>query len=99
MTTLIGGFLGLTFAARYADFQERPRPQFLRPAAMMVAVFLGVALIFGIAIPSLFWVLGVAPASDWPPFAIAMGLGLGIVALTFRMAQTGTKRLLQALPI
>ena len=44
-------FWGLAFACRYSDFQDRPRPQFLRPGGMLAATGSGMVLLFAILIP------------------------------------------------
>jgi len=42
---------GLAFAARYSDFQERPRPQYLRPGPMLAATASGILIVFVVVIP------------------------------------------------
>ncbi len=52
---------GLGFAARYSDFQERPRPQFLQPGPMLAAIGSGSALLLVIYVPAAIGLLGGAP--------------------------------------
>jgi hypothetical protein len=37
-------FVGLAFGVRYPDFADRPRPRFVRPLGMLIALPLGLAL-------------------------------------------------------
>lgn len=98
---LVGTFVGLSVAVRYSDFQERPRPQFVRPWAMVAGMLGGLALIFVIALPGLAW----THARD--PFAgLALGYGaLALVAagiavpLLYWFARRGAERFLDELPV
>ncbi|HEY6237840.1 MAG TPA: hypothetical protein VIZ68_01460, partial [Thermoplasmata archaeon] len=98
---VLGTFLGLAFASRYSDFQDRPRPQFLRPLPMMGAMLSGVGLIFGIALPVLFWVLAGAPLSALGLASLAISFGVAAVATTlcFGLARSGTERFLRQVPV
>jgi len=90
-------FWGLAFASRYSDFQERPRPQFMRPAGMLAATGSGMVLLFAILVPgtaALFfpspfsWALGVVCAA----FVVAGGT----VAIFWTV--TGFRQLFRELP-
>ena len=95
----IGTFLGLAFASRYSDFQERPRPQFLRPAAMIGAMMLGLLTIMGTAIPALFWVYSGTPITRWAEYAAPLAVGLLTAALAFVSSRRGTDQLWRSLPV
>ena len=90
-------FWGLAFASRYSDFQERPRPQFLRPGGMLVATGSGMALLFAILIPG-------AVALLYPSgFSVPLGLmGVGIALITGSVAvswtRSGFEQLFRELP-
>ena len=97
----IGACLGLTFAARWSDFQERPRPQFLRPLAMLGALAIGIGLSFGIALPVLFWTIGGAPLTGAGIASVLVPLAVGAVAAGgfYAAAKRGTDQFLQQVPI
>ncbi|MCI4339897.1 MAG: hypothetical protein L3K06_02040 [Thermoplasmata archaeon] len=90
-------FLGLAFATRYSDFQERPRPQFLRPAAMVSAMLLGVFLVFAIAIPFLLWLYSVSPDLALP--LLSATIAALSLAVAYRAARSGADRLMRSLPL
>jgi hypothetical protein len=88
---------GLAFAARYSDFQDRPRPQFLRPSAMIAAMGTGFCLMGLILVP------GAIAVSDpsWGTlgFAIAaLAVALVIGATGLALARAGFDRLFRELP-
>jgi hypothetical protein len=93
----IGCFLGLAFATRYSDFQERPRPQFLRPSAMIGTMFLGLVLIFAIAFPLLLWLY--SGSSNLLPLAAPVAIASVSLSVTYTLARSGAEQLMQALPI
>jgi hypothetical protein len=66
---------GLGFAARYSDFQERPRPQFLRPGPMLAAIGSGSVLLLSIYVPAAVAILGGAPG-----FGAPLIVGAAVVA-------------------
>jgi hypothetical protein len=89
---------GLVFAARFSDFQERPRPQYLRPGAMLGAMGSGMALLFALLVPGAFALLG-----TWGPASVALTvwtLGFAVVggALAAHWARTGFDRLFREIP-
>jgi predicted permease len=98
-TVLEGTFLGLAFATRYSDFQERPRPQFVRPMAMLAAMLVGTFLLLGTIVPTAIWVG--APGIGPGPFVL-LGTSVAIAALIIPLAawsaRRGMDRLLLELP-
>ncbi len=100
MATLEGTFVGLTFAVRYSDFQERPRPQYLRPAAMIGAMGVGMLVLlltagplaFGIAAPQL------GSAVLIPLLLFGAAVALLVIPITFYSARTGMDRMMRELP-
>ncbi len=91
-------FWGLAFAARFSDFQDRPRPQFLRPGAMVGALGSGMVLLFAILGPTAFALEG-ASAGAAVGLAVAAG-GAALVggALAVHWARTGFDQLFRQLP-
>ncbi len=89
---------GLVFAARFSDFQDRPRPQYLRPAAMLAAMGSGMVVLFAIVVPG---ALVIAQPSVDP--AIRIGLALATVVVSSVTAahwvRTGFDRLFRELPV
>ena len=90
-------FCGLAFASRYSDFQERPRPQFLRPGGMLAATGTGMVLLFAMLIP------GTVALLYRSGFSVALGLvGAGIAAsglvLGVQLTRSGFDRLFRELP-
>jgi len=90
-------FWGLVFASRYSDFQERPRPQFLRPGGMLAATGSGMVLLFAILIPGTFALL--YPSSASVPLALlCAALALGIGSLAAYWTVSGFRELFRELP-
>jgi hypothetical protein len=98
---VLSALLGLAFAARFSDFQERPRPQFIRPWAMLLAMMLAVPLnfaILGVAV----LILASVVAGAGVPIALTFGLVgfvLGAAVLFGYLARSGTLTLLKELPV
>jgi hypothetical protein len=95
--TVVLGLWGLVFAARYSDFQDRPRPQFIRPGPMMGAMGSGMVVLFAILAPGALAVL--SPSWSSPAllaWTAAAALALGTVA--FHWARTGFEELFRELP-
>lgn len=90
-------FWGLLFAARYSDFQERPRPQFLRPGGMLAATGSGVVLLFGILVPGTFALLLPSPLSV-PLFVVCLAFAAGVGALSLSWTVSGFRELFSQLP-
>ncbi|MGA7476544.1 MAG: hypothetical protein WBW47_04915 [Thermoplasmata archaeon] len=90
-------FWGLAFASRFSDFQERPRPQFLRPGGMLAATGSGMVLLFAILVPGAFALLSPSPSSV-PLGLVCAALALGVGGLAVLWTVTGFRRLLTELP-
>ncbi len=94
-----GTLIGLLFATRFSDFQERPRPQFVRPIPMLAAT--GIQLLLGGVTVG----VGLALAFGGPTFLLdpvfllgAVGVvGLVLAVLTY-LTVRGGKRLLREYP-
>lgn len=93
--------LGLGFAARWSDFQERPRPQFLRPLPQLAALAIGLILAFGLGLPVLFWVETGGPLGPLALLAVVVPAALAAVFgyLLFRWARRSAERFLRELPV
>ncbi len=88
---------GLVFASRYSDFQERPRPQFLRPSAMIGAMLSGIAVLSLVLVPGAVAVAD--PSLGTVGFAAAsVVLGVAIGAVAYTLARSGFDRLFVELP-
>ncbi len=100
VSAALGTLVGLTVATRYSDFQERPRPQFVRPGAMMAGLFGGFGLIFLIAVPAMLGAYSPDPAgaSALESMAFAGAAAVAAVALLARAARTGAERLAREIP-
>ncbi|MGI0054005.1 MAG: hypothetical protein ACRECR_07125 [Thermoplasmata archaeon] len=99
VAALQGTFIGLSFAARYSDFQDRPRPQYLRLSAMMGAMALGFVLIVGTTSPLAYWLA--RPGFSGPTLGLLVGGGVAaavVVATSFLVARSGIDRLLLEMP-
>lgn len=90
-------FWGLVFATRYSDFQDRPRPQFLRPGGMIAATTSGMAILFAILVPGTFALLAPSEAS-LPLAVLSAALALGAGGLAARWTISGFRRLFRELP-
>lgn len=89
---------GLVFAARYSDFQERPRPQYLRPGAMLAALGSGMVVLFMILVPGAFLLF-----TSGGTVALVLGVwvslfSLAVAALSVHWTRTGFDQLFQELP-
>jgi hypothetical protein len=90
-------FWGFTFATRYSDFQERPRPQFLRPTGMVAATLSGMALLFGILLTGAFALL--SPSSSSLVLGVAAsGVAVVMGAVAVLWTRDGFRQLLRELP-
>ncbi|MFI5413470.1 MAG: hypothetical protein ACHQ0I_02635, partial [Candidatus Lutacidiplasmatales archaeon] len=95
--SIVLAFWGLVFASRYSDFQERPRPQFLRPGGMLAATGSGMVLLFGILIPGTFALL--APSSSSIPLGfLCLGMAVGVGGLALYWSISGFRALFRELP-
>jgi hypothetical protein len=98
---VLSALLGLAFAARFSDFQERPRPQFIRPWAMILAMLVALPLNFGILVVAVI-ILASVVAGAGVPIALTVGLVafvLGAGAVFGHLARSGTLALLRELPV
>jgi hypothetical protein len=94
-----GTFIGLAFAARYSDFQERPRPQFLRPAAMLSASMTGMLLIFASILPIAFALGGLPVAGGAVAWAVSAAAAAALViGGAYAFASAGFTSLLREMP-
>jgi len=90
-------FWGLVFAARYSDFQERPRPQFVRPGPMIAATFSGLALLGAIVVPAA-WALADPSSISGLLVGVATAIAATVGAVAFLLARSGFDRLFHELP-
>ena len=90
-------FWGLAFASRYSDFQERPRPQFLRPGGMIAATGSGMALLFAMLTPGAFALLYPSPLSV-PLGLVTLGLVVVVGGLGVSWTRSGFRELFRQLP-
>ncbi len=88
---------GLVFAARYSDFQERPRPQFLRPSGMLAATGTGTVLLFAFLVPAAF-AIAATGASAVAAGCAAAGVAVAVGAVSFHWSRTGFDTLFRELP-
>jgi predicted permease len=94
---IVLAFWGLVWASRYSDFQDRPRPQFLRPGAMVAATFSGMVVLFAIVVPGAFALQSALPTAAAAALAsAAIAVALGATAVVF--ARSGFDRLFRELP-
>jgi len=95
---------GFAIGTRYPDLQERPRPRFVRPFGLLVAMVVGILAAFVTALPLVLWPfmgsyfvgLGVSFG-----VAVAGGVAFGVVVsiLAYHFALTGVSELLAEIPI
>lgn len=97
---LLGTYVGLAVATRYPDFQERPRPQFVRPGAMIAGMFGGLGLIFAIVIPATLWTNASDPLSVPALAGALVSAGAFSVAfpLLLRAARSGAEQMSREVP-
>ncbi|MCI4325585.1 MAG: hypothetical protein L3K00_06870 [Thermoplasmata archaeon] len=92
--------IGLAFAARYSDFQDRPRPQFVRSLPMLGAMFCYLTL--GGATSALALLVGsgfLAPSTTLLVLAVGGGVLTLVVGAVAWSGSVGVVRLLRELPI
>ncbi len=96
----IGTLMGLSVATRYPDFQERPRPQFVRPWAMLTGLFGGFGLIFLIAVPATLGAYSSRPFDSGALALMAFAAAAAAVSLALlaRAARSGAERLAREIP-
>jgi hypothetical protein len=94
-------YLGLSLASRYSDFQERPRPQYVRPWAMLLGMVVGLMVIFGIAVPGILALFTLAGGGPFPTTEVAISAGVAVASISIlaALARSGTYRLMAELPV
>ena len=97
VVSIVLTFWGLAFATRYADFQDRPRPQFLRPGGTLAATASGMVILFAILVPGTLAVL-VPSAVSVPLGLVCAALALGTGTLSALWAVAGFRKLFRELP-
>jgi len=88
---------GLVFAARFSDFQDRPRPQFIRLTPMYAAMGSGMVLLFAIVGPGTYALV----YPSWASVVLgagAAGSALVAIGLAYHWASTGFEELFHELP-
>jgi hypothetical protein len=90
-------FWGLAFAARYSDFQERPRPQYLRPSAMLAATLSGMCVLFGVLISGAV-ALATTGVDALPAAAVCVVVAVGATGIGWHFSRTGFDQLFRELP-
>ncbi|MCI4355757.1 MAG: hypothetical protein L3K18_01260 [Thermoplasmata archaeon] len=94
-----GTVIGLLAATRYSDFQDRPRPQFVRPLPMLATV--GLYAVLGGVTVTLARSLSFGALSPLLPLPVAIGAVGVLVAVLAGLAvlvDGGARRLLRELP-
>jgi hypothetical protein len=91
------GYWGLVFAARYSDFQDRPRPQYLRPSAMLAATTTGMCILFAVLIPGAVAFAGTGPVA-LGGLGACIVLAAGFSGVGWYFSRTGFDRLFRELP-
>jgi len=91
------GLWGLVFAARYSDFQDRPRPQYLRPTPMIAATVSGMSILFAVLVPGALAVAAPGP-SGLGAAALCVLLALTVSGIAWYFSRTGFDRLFRELP-
>jgi len=95
---------GFALGTRYPDLQERPRPRFIRPLGLLLAMVVGILVAFVTALPLVLWpFMGNYFESLGVSFGIAVagGIVFGIVVsiVAYRFALTGASELLAEIPV
>ena len=96
--------IGLAVGTRFPDLQERPRPRFVRPLGLLLAMVVGILTAFITALPLVIWpFMGSYLESIGLSFgvAIAGGIAFGVVisVVSYHFALSGTSELLAEIPI
>jgi len=89
---------GLVFAARFSDFQDRPRPQYLRPGAMLGAMGSGMVILFAVLVPGAFVLLGTWTFASLGLVVWTAGFALAAGLLAAHWVRTGFDRLFREIP-
>ena len=96
--------IGLGVATRYPDLQERPRPRFVQPVWMMLAMLLGILLAFIIAFPLVLWpsfsgYLEGIGLSYGSAVGLSLAFGCVVCVIAYRWARSGAAKLLNELTV
>jgi hypothetical protein len=93
--TVEENFVGLLFGARYPDFQERPRPRFVDPVAIIGAVLLGLLLMLVGALPvfleTIFTSMGV---TFYYLVGFSIIFSVAVTVFAYRLANSAVRSLL-----
>jgi hypothetical protein len=95
-------FIGLGIATRFPDLQDRPRPRFVQPMWLLLAILLGIVLAFITASPLIIWQFMSAYLEGIGlSYGIAVGLGLafgfGVSVIAYLWAKSGATKLMSEL--
>jgi hypothetical protein len=95
---------GFAVATRFPDLQERPRPRFVRPLGLLLAMIVGVLVAFVTALPLVVWpFMGSYLEGIGLSFGLAVACGLvfgGVVSIVaYRLAMSGASELLAEIPV
>lgn len=88
--------LGTAFAARYPDFQERPRPRFVDPVGIIMMVIVGLALMVATAAPAIYAFAVLPPSrlsSPQPLILVSLAFAAVVTAASYRWANREARRL------
>lgn len=96
-------FIGLGFACRFPDFQDRPRPRFVDPIGILLAVLTGLGTIFATAVPLMLRdAIASLPVqvevSFLQVFLASIIFGSAVTLLAYLWARKGVSKLLRELP-
>ncbi len=102
--TLEETFIGLGFGSRFPDFSERPRPRFVRPLGMLVALPTGLILMVVTVSPVIVSLVAGSSALNLGSLyeiliVAALLFSLAVSMLAYRWAKTGIRRLLRELQV
>jgi len=97
-------FMGLGFATRFPDFSERPRPRFVRPLGLLIALPAGLVIAATTGSPLLVSVaVGTLSGGSGPSLgtmvAVALIFSAAVTILAYRWAKKGMVKLLQELQV
>jgi hypothetical protein len=95
---------GFAVGTRFPDLQERPRPRFVRPLGLLVAMVVGVLAAFITALPLVLWPF---MGSYFEGLGVSFGVavvgstlfGVVVSVVAYRLALTGSYELLAEMPI
>jgi hypothetical protein len=95
---------GFAVGVRFPDLQERPRPRFVRPLGLMLALLVGVITSFVTAFPLVLWpFMGGYFEGLGVSFGVAVGGGLafGVIVsfVAYKFALSGASELLAEIPV